>query len=108
MGVPRPRPTVEVDGVLDDVALGLQVRGDVHRGIGDEQRLGICRHVHDEDVADAPLGPEPGLPLRDLAEQLVGMEAALHQELGLALADQRDRLGPRQPGCAAHRRSRSR
>ena len=23
-------------------------------GIGDEQRLGICRHIHDEDMADPP------------------------------------------------------
>ena len=32
----------EVDGVLDDVALGVEVGEDVDRGVGDEQRLGMA------------------------------------------------------------------
>ena len=91
MGVPSPSP-VEIDGVLDDVALGHQVRRDVHGGVGDEQRLGMVGHVHDEDVADAPAGAQPGLALRDLGQQLVRVQAALHEELRLALAHERDGL----------------
>ena len=54
---------------------------------------GWPRHVHDEDMADPPLGAEPGRRDGDLAHQLVGVQAALHQELAPALADQRDGLG---------------
>ena len=50
----------EVDGVLDDVALGVEVGEDIDRGIGDEQRFRIGRHVHDEDVADAPRRAQAG------------------------------------------------
>ena len=92
LGVPSPRPCVEIDGVLHDVALGHQVRRDVHGGVGDEQRLGMRRHVHDEDVADAAAGAQPGLALGDRGQQLVGVEAALHEQLGLALAHERDGL----------------
>ena len=52
----------------------------------------IGRHVHDEDVADAAAGAQAGLARDDRAEQLVGVQAAFHQELGLALAHQLDRL----------------
>ncbi len=66
------------------------------------------RHVHDEDVADAPARAQPRLALGDRAEQLVGMQAALHQQLGFARrARARPPSRPR-PGCAAHRRSRAR
>ena len=49
-------------------------------------------HVHEEDVADAPAGAQPRLPRDHGAQQLVGVQAALHQQLGLALAHERDRL----------------
>ena len=51
----------QIDRVLDDVALGVEVGEDVDRRVGDEQRLGIGRHVHDEDVADPPRGAQAGL-----------------------------------------------
>ena len=95
----------EVDGVLDDVALGVEVGEDVDRRVGDEERLRVAGHVHDEDVADAPLGAQAGRRGGDLPHQFVGVQAALHQELALALADQRDGLRPRRRGCAARRRS---
>ncbi len=53
---------------------------------------GWVGHVHDEDVADAPAGAQSGLPLGDGPEQLIGMQASLHQQLGLALAHELDRL----------------
>ena len=51
----------EIDDVLDDVALGVEVGGDVDGRVGDEQRLGVGRHVHDEDMADPPRGAQAGL-----------------------------------------------
>ena len=53
-GVPRPTVREQIDGVLHDVALGIEIGKDVDRGVGDEKRLRIGRHVHDEDVTDAP------------------------------------------------------
>ena len=103
----KPDLREQVDRVLDDVALGIEVRKDVDRRVGDEQRLRIGRHVHDEDVTDATRGAQPGLSRRHLAHQLIGMQAALHQQLALGLADELDRLRRRRLGCAAHRRSRS-
>ena len=52
----------------------------------------IGGHVHDEDVADAAAGAQPGLPGDHRAEQLVGVEAALHEELRLPRPHQFDRL----------------
>ena len=92
LGVPRPESGVEIDGVLDDVALRNEVRRDVHRGVGDEQGLRMPRDVHDEDVADAASGPQPGFALHDFGQQLIGMQASLHQEFGLARADELDSL----------------
>ena len=54
----------QIDGVLNDVALGVEVGKDVDRGVGDEQRLGMGRHVHDEDVADPPRRAQAGLAAR--------------------------------------------
>ena len=36
--VPKPACVIEIDRVLDDVALGVEIGEDVDRGIGDEQR----------------------------------------------------------------------
>ena len=43
LGRAEPERRVEIDGVLDDVALGHEVRRDVHGGVGDEERLRMCR-----------------------------------------------------------------
>ena len=91
-GVPSPKSGVEVDGVLDDVALRQQIRRDVHRGIGDEQRLRMVRNVHHEDVADTPGGAKSSLPLRDCPQQLIRMQASFHQQLGFARANELDRF----------------
>ena len=66
----------------------------------------VGRHVHDEDVADAAAGAQPGLARDDRAEQLVGVQAALHQQLGLALRAPARPPWPPTRGCAARRRSR--
>ena len=51
----------QIDGILNDVPLGIEIGKDVDRCVGDEKRLGIGRHVHDEDVADAPRRAQAGL-----------------------------------------------
>ena len=99
--VPKPACIIEIDRVLDDVALAVEIGEDVDRRIGDEQRLGIGRHVHDEDVADAPVGAQSADLRRDAAHQFVGMQAALHQHFALARVDQFDAPWRRLPRCAA-------
>ncbi len=56
----------EVDRVAHDVGLLGQRRLDVDRGVGDQQDPVVGGHVHHEDVADAPLGAQPGLRGHDL------------------------------------------
>ena len=82
----------EIDRVLDDVHLVLQGRGDVDCRIGDDERLVEGRHIHDEAMADAPVGAQPRVALHHGAHQLVGMEAALHQRLGPPFAHNLDSL----------------
>ena len=79
----------EVDGVLDDVHLLFQRRGDVDCRVGDEQRPMIGGDVHDEDVADAARGPQAVGAGDHFAHQFVGVEAAFHQGFGVAIAHQR-------------------
>ena len=92
-GGAEAKAQVQVDGVAADVGLGLEVGEDVDGGVGDEERLGVARHVHDEDVADPAGGAQARLAGHDLAHQLVGVQAALHQELGPAGPDQLHGLG---------------
>ena len=108
LGRAKPEPGVEIDGVLHDVALGHQVGRDVHGGVGDEQRLRMRGNVHDEDVADAPAGAKPSLALGDRGQQLVRMQASLHQQLGFARAHERDGFLGRRLAVRRHRRSRRR
>lgn len=80
----------EIDRVLRDVGLLFERRTDIDGGVGDEQRLGVSRHVHDEHVAQAPPGAQPRVGAHHLRQQLVGMQAALHQRLRVARAHQLD------------------
>ncbi|MNC62920.1 hypothetical protein D3C75_1129990 [compost metagenome] len=50
-------------------------------------------HIHHEAVADSARGAQAGFPLDHRAHQLVGVQAALHQRLGLAFAHQFHRAG---------------
>ena len=59
-GVPSPTCDEQVDGVLHDVALGVEIRENVDGRVGDEQRLRIGRHIHDEDMADPPCRAQAG------------------------------------------------
>ncbi len=63
--------------------------------VGDDEDLVIGGNVHDEHVTDAAARAQAGLARDDRAQQLVGVQAALHQELGLALANELHRFGRR-------------
>ena len=82
----------EVDRVLDDIALSIEIRKNIDRGIGNEQRFAIGGHVHDKDMADPPCGAQSGRSRGNAAHKLIGMQAALHQQLALALTNQFDSL----------------
>ena len=53
----------------------------------------VRRDVHDVGVAEPPLGAQAGLGLDHLVHQQVGVQRALDQHLGLALADKLNRPG---------------
>ena len=91
-GVPRPICVIQIDRVLDDVALGVEIGEYVDCGVGDEKRLGIGRHIHDENMADAPRRAQARARRGNRPHELVGMQAALHQQLALRLVDEFDRL----------------
>ena len=69
----------------------LQRRQDVDGGVGNDDRPGIGRHGHEEAVAEPPLGAQAALLLHHLVQQLVGVQAALHQASRLAAAYHRHR-----------------
>ena len=79
-----PQRPGEVDGVLDDMDLVLQGRSDVDRRVGDDQRIGVARHVHDEAMADPAGGPQAAFAADHGAHEFVRVQAPLHQRLGLA------------------------
>ena len=94
----RPRDTErngQVDGVLADVDFVLQRRRDIDGRVGDNQDLVIGRNVHDEHVAESTPCAQAGLSGDDRTEQLVGVQAPFHQELGLPLTNQLHGLGGR-------------
>ena len=93
---------MQVDGVLDDVALGVEIGKYIDGGVGDEQRAGIGRHVHDEDMADPAGGAKSGIARRHLLHQFVGVKAALHEQFSFTAADEFDGLFGR---CVAVRRA---
>ena len=68
--------------------LSSRVGDDVHRSVGDEDHAVDRRHVHDEAVTDASAGAQSGLALHHRGHDLVGVQAPLHQHLGLAFACQ--------------------
>ena len=88
--VSTPERVREIDGVLDDVDLVLEGRGNVDRRIGHDQGRLMARHVHDEAMADPARRPQATVAADDSRHELVGVEAALHQRLGLASLDERD------------------
>src|SRR5215472_806260 len=76
-GVPRPT-SVNRSIAFCTMSLGIEIGKDVDGGGGDEQRFGVCRHIQNEDVADAARRAQAGLARGHLAHELVRVQAALH------------------------------
>ncbi len=84
---------VEVNCILDNVSLAIEVREDIDCGIGDENGVGVGRHVHDEHMADTTLGAQSRRLCGHAAHQFVGVQTALHQHFAPGRMDQPDGLG---------------
>src|SRR5262245_4700033 len=78
----------KVNCILNDVPLGIEIRKDVDRRISDEERLRMARHVHNENVADPPCRSQTGAGTGDCSHELIGMQAALHEQLAFRFMDQ--------------------
>ena len=72
----------EIDGVLDDVGLFLQRGADVDGRVRDQQGLAVQRHIEAEHVRQAAARAQGRLRQHGL-EQLVRVQAALHQDFHL-------------------------
>ena len=82
----------QLNSILNDLNLLLQAWKDVDRGVSDEQGLGICRHIHNENVADPATRGDAGVLAYDFGHQLIGMQTALHQSVDFAGAHQCHRV----------------
>ena len=76
------------DRVLNNVALLIEIRRDVHRGIADDDGTRIGRSCDEHAVAQQPARPQPILALQHRVHVLIGVQASLHQCAGLAAAGQ--------------------
>ena len=100
-GLSTPRDTARSMAFWQMSTLSSSVGAMLIAAVGDDQHLVIGRHVHDEHVADAAARAQPRLLGHDGTQQLVGVQAPLHQELGLAATNELHRLGGR--GVAVRR-----
>ena len=82
----------KLDGVLNNVNFVFERRVDVDGCISHKQRPRVVGSIDDEDVADPPGGPQLFL-VDDRTHEFIGVEAALHQRVDLAIARQHDCLG---------------
>src|SRR5215467_7050056 len=53
----------------------------------------MARHVHNEDVTDPPCRSQTSTGSGDCSHELIGVQAALHQQLAFRFMDQLDRFG---------------
>src|SRR6185437_8400309 len=90
-----PERMAKVDGVARDVGFLFEIGEDVDCRVGDEKRLWIGRHIHDEDMADAPLGANSRVGTYDFGHQLVGVQTTFHEHIGFTGTDELDSFGGR-------------
>ena len=81
----------QVDRVAHDVGLGIEVGGDVDRRVGDDERAWIAWGLHQIAVGESPRRAQAELAVQRRADELVGVQAALHQRIDLAGPGQFDR-----------------
>ena len=80
----------DVDGVLDNVALGSKVGGDIDGRICDQKWFFVGRHIKHIDVAHAPFGLKTINRINNCVHQLVRMKGSLHDSIHLARFGKRD------------------
>ena len=88
----EPNMREQIDDILNNVALGIEVGKNIDRSVGDEQRFGVGRHVHNEDVAYSPRRTQAGVRGSNSPHEFVGMQAAFHQQFAPSRPDQLNRL----------------
>jgi hypothetical protein len=64
----------------------------IDRGVRNDQHFVIRRHVHNEDVTDAPSRAQSTLARNDRGHQFIRVQTAFHQDLGFAFLDELDCL----------------
>ena len=74
----------EVDGVENDLGFLLEVRGDVHGAVGDEDEAFELGYFDNEDVTHKDAGAEAVFLLQDGAEEIVGVDVSFHDDVGPA------------------------
>src|SRR5205085_6317325 len=67
-------------------------RRNIYGGICDDKDLMICRNVHQERVAYPPACTQALLTRYDRRHEFVGMQTALHKDLGTAFSDKLNRF----------------
>src|SRR4029079_10653185 len=82
----------QIDRVLHDVAFDIEVGGNIDRRVGDEKRFRMAPQIHNEDMADPPSRAQASARRSDRAHELVGVQAAFHQQLAFGFMNQLDRL----------------
>ena len=85
---------------------GLEIGKDVDRRIGDQQRLGIVRHVQREDMAHPPFGPQAGVACPRRAPAVHRCAVCLSSASAPVPRAPSPRPVRRRHGCAARRQSR--
>ena len=73
---------------MHDVGLGHEIREDVDRRIGDQQRLGVGGHVEHKDMAHAALCAQTVGFVHHGAHDLIGVKRAFHDGLRLSFTHQ--------------------
>ena len=88
LGFSRPREMARSMAFWQMSTLSSKRGSNIDRAVGNDQHLVISGNIHDKHMADAAPGAQSAFAGDDRRHQLVGMQAAFHQEFGLSLAQQ--------------------
>ncbi len=85
-----------IDRILANLRLGGEIRSDIDRRVGDADQPVMSRHLQKEQVTHPFVRhPQPGLRIEKNEHENVGVQIALHHDVGLAVAHQLDRQSRR-------------
>ena len=82
----------QINDILNDIALDVEVGKNIDRSVGNEEGFAIGRYIHDEHMANPTGRTQTGFAGSHFAHELVGVQAALHQELAFGFMNELDRL----------------